>query len=206
MALVRNCSKLFSVAFFALALSACGPQERSEPSCNFVQNTQGQRVSWKEEAPVVLYIHKSVPTEFHDAILRAAQRWEASLGRPLFHFKGILEGDGPARDGVSAIYWMNQWDVAERSKEQARTTIYWTGNQIRESDLRINDRDFDFSATTQPKTGMVDLESLVVHELGHVIGLQHNGAGGSVMAESLASSVLRWNPQQVDVESAKCEY
>ena len=64
-----------------LFIQACGKKLDPQESCNFVQNSQLQRVYWKDRTPVKLYIHSSVPTEFYSSIELAVEEWNRTLGR-----------------------------------------------------------------------------------------------------------------------------
>ncbi len=198
-----------------------------EFSCGFVQNTYEERVSWKHNLPVVLYIHESVPKEFVPQIESAIKTWELAVGYPLFKMASAsLEGPlKPRQDGFNIIYWMDTWEDS-KDKEQGRTSIYWMGDQIKEADIRINAKDFTYytafsdssdlavstdtnnpqgsSSTTHPKS--IHFESLILHELGHVLGLSHTEQGNSVMAPTLAAATERSALAEVDVQSMRCEY
>jgi hypothetical protein len=199
----------------ALWLTACGqtladamnPSFDPENDCGFVQNIQGQRISWKSNLPVRIAIHSSVPSQFYPALEAAMRKWETATGRPMFQIVSYnVQGPlAPRQDGVSLIYWMNTWE-SNRASEQARASVYWVGDEIREADIRINAKDFSYYVN-QPTSGRdVHLESLVVHELGHVLGLKHKDTGGSVMATYLPSSTNRASVSKSDVESVRCEY
>lgn len=210
----------FRVAIVLVGLvmgQACGKIFEPEKACHFVQNSRVQRISWKEEVPVTIAIDESVPPEFHDGILLAMETWEKSLGKRLFAFGGIVSaGAGPTKDGQSVIHWSKEWGDGEKCQsasinksacEQARTTVYWMANQIYEADIAVNSANFEFSVSDIGETHKVDFESLMVHELGHVLGLSHNDeAGGSVMATSLAYAKLRREPTNEDLDSLRCEY
>lgn len=192
-------------------LVACGPKLQPQDSCNFVQNSQVQRVSWKGHLPISIWIHESVPAQFHPAVMRAMARWEYAIGRPVFKLGGIQKGEiATQRDNQNTIYWMNTWS-AGKTAEQARTTIFWTDATIDEADIFVNasligeQQVFDFSAT-DPSSSQVDFESLTLHELGHVLGLAHNTGERSVMNPNLASGLERRNVQGTDLNSLKCEY
>ena len=193
----------------ALGMQACSRKLTPEESCNFVQNPEQQRVSWNSRLPVKLFVHSSVPVEAYGAIDRAVAEFNTTLGggREIFHIvaKGADGDMNPKKEGTSMIYWFNTWD-ASRPTEQARTTIYWSGVQIFEADIRINALNFDFNLTENGTFSRLDLQSLLVHELGHGLGLAHNGTNGSVMNFSLNEGQDRRKIGAVDLSSLKCEY
>ncbi len=200
----RRLIAIFILACIGFGLQACGRKIKPEESCNFVQNSKAQRVSWAEATPAVLYIDDSVPAEFYSAIEAAIEEWNKARGRQILKIGGpILSTTGPAHDGANVIYWMKAWE-ADRTYEQARTTVYWADDRIFEADVRVNARDFNYSIGKE--TGRVDLTSLLVHEFGHVLGLVHIESTGSVMAKSLASNIERRVPSNEDLNSLRCEY
>jgi len=200
---------LWLTTAIAVALSpACSRPLKPQESCNFVQNSEQQRLSWEGQLPVRLYVHSSVPAEAYEAIDHAIVEYNQTLGGAQEIFKIVAKGVSgdlnPTRDGYSMIYWFNQWD-ANRPTEQARTTIYWTGSKIFEADIRIN-AEISYSFGVNTNASEVDLTSLLVHELGHVLGLAHNVSSGSVMNITLQEGHDRRKVGAVDMTSLKCEY
>jgi len=192
--------------FYLIVFEACGPKKTEEADCGFVQNVYGERISWKDTAPVGLYIHESFPAAMLPGLQKAMAHWEQVLGRPAFRIiQTGYQSTSPRQDGVNVIYWLNTWE-ADKATEQARTSVYWVGDQIREADVRINDKNFNLYLDT-PKSPMdVHLESLLLHELGHVLGLKHKDDSSSVMGTYLASSTTRVQVSPADRENLKCEY
>lgn len=187
-------------------LNACGTKPTPEASCNFVQNSEEQRISWGSQVPVVLYIDSSVPNEYVDDIKSAADTWNKNIGREVLKIGGYLDTKAdPAQDGKNVIYYLHTWED-DRSNEQARTTVYWAGDRIYEADVRINAKDFVFSSGSQLAPSQVDMQSLILHEFGHVLGLAHTTSPQSVMVKSLANDVERRNLSQFDDDSIRCEY
>ena len=106
-----------------LSIQACAP--KSQDDCGFVQNVYGERISWKGSIPITMYVHSSVPSEYHAAIQSAADVWEKQAGRKLFEIvtQPLTGPINPIKDGSNIIYLMKNWE-ADRSSEQARTSIY----------------------------------------------------------------------------------
>ncbi len=203
----RILSVLCILAFAAVSFVACQPKMKPEEDCNFVMSSQVQRVSWKRTVPITLYIHSSVPAEYRESIRMAATQWNFKMNKPFFMIQDGLESlpSESTKDGLNVIYWKTQWEDSKRN-EQARTTIHWRGDHITEADMNINAEDNIFAAFGEIAPGKVDFMSLIVHELGHVLGLQHIQGQESVMNPTLAQNTERVSPYQVDLNSLKCEY
>lgn len=210
---------LGSVLLVSGYLTSCSPTPQKD--CGFVQNIYGQRIAWKIKQPIKIYIHSSVPAELKPALQRAADTWSEQAGRKVFEFiedSSQLAG-GPSRDNKNAIYFLSEWE-SDRTSEQGRTSVYWAGDQIQEADIRINGADFSYyDQDTQALTGSAKLraqgmsardgysfEALLLHELGHFLGLRHREGGSTVMATHLAAYTNRTQLSQSDADSVRCEY
>ncbi len=204
--MVRKLLALSLLIAGTLALQACGAKKSPEDSCNFVQNGEQQRVSWGAQVPVIIYVDRSVPSVFYDSIARGVAEWNTRVGREIVKVGGwaVNTTGQPAQDGQNIIYMLSDWE-AEKSNEQARTTVYWAGDRIYEADIRINDRNFDFS-WGDPEPDKVDMQSLILHEFGHVMGLAHATTPQSVMARSLPNATKRRELSVADQNSIRCEY
>ena len=202
----KNLVKYLILFVSAVLLQSCGFEVEPEDPCNFVQNSKLQRVSWKGK-PAKMYIHNSVPSEYHKSIKDAAEVWNLEVGYEVISIESVVTGSGtPKQDGYNVIYWMSTWDENKKS-EQARTTIYWKGSHIYEADIRINAKHHRFSNAEEPLQTRVDFNSLMVHEMGHVLGLAHIPQGTqSVMQAYLSNGVERRNLFKVDENTLSCEY
>lgn len=187
--------------------SAFNRSYKPEFDCGFVQNVYGERISWKNNLPIAFHIHESVPLEFRSVIESSMRKWEQAAGRSLFKISS-MSYRGPAnprQDGLNVIYWMETWD-SNRPTEQGRTSVYWIGDEIRESDIRINAFNFKYYIDQPSSIKEVHFESLILHELGHVLGLKHMDEGDSVMGTYLSSSSERNTVSSSDTSSLQCEY
>lgn len=216
-------SKIFSLLFIlsiaAGYLSSCSPKPQND--CGFVQNIYGQRIAWKTSAPVKIYLGAGIPAELRPAIFRAAATWDAQVGRKVIE---LIEdstglGSAPSRDQKNAIYFLSEWE-SDRSSEQGRTSVYWAGDQIQEADIRINASNFSYydqnsqvlvGSYALKKSGQTardgySFEALLLHEMGHLLGLKHRDESASVMATHLAAFTDRVGLSAADQASITCEY
>ncbi len=197
---------------------SCSPQKQDD--CGFVQNVYGQRISWKLKNSVSLIIHSSVPSELRPAIYRAAATWEVQTGRKVFEISedSAKLSQSPQRDQKNGIYFLSDWE-SDRSSEQGRTSVFWAGDEIQEADIRINAADFSYYdknpkllfgslklSKDQKASEGYNFEALMLHELGHFLGLKHRADLGTVMATHLAAFTDRTHLAGTDQNSLACEY
>lgn len=202
----------------SVVFMGCQPKEQND--CGFVQNVYGQRITWKTKEPIEFVITSDVPQQLRSAIYRAAAKWEQRIGKKLFAItEDATKASGyPKKDGKNAIYFLPNWEKDKHS-EQGRTSVYWAADQIMEADIRINGYDFSYynedSKDLIKGLGIVNsfssnvgysFEALVLHELGHFLGLKHTDAQGSVMVTHLAANSDRTEPSSKDVDDMKCAY
>lgn len=176
-------------------------------SCNFVQNSQGLRVSWKSSTPVNFVINSSIPTQYDATIIKAATIWNNYLNADLIRvYRDNNLINPPGDDKNNIIYWMNEWP-SEQSLEQARTAIRWDISKLRDADIKINAKYFSYYIEGESNTeGKISLLSLMLHEMGHGVGLKHISNGSSVMQTHLANNTDRSIPAKIDIDSLGCEY
>ncbi len=200
-------------AAFLLAISlvvGCSPK-KAQDDCGFVQNVYGERISWKGQIPVPLTLHSNLDAAEIRAVESAIKIWEEFAGRPLFYLAGTdYSGSEHAKmDGVNVISKLKTWDPA-KPNEQGRTAMYWVSDQMKEADILLNASP-KFSLYTdfprsEPGKSDVHLESLLVHELGHVLGLKHNDETPGVMGTYLEAAEVRVALGEAEKASLACEY
>lgn len=200
---------ILAVVAIGVLMQACARKVKPEEPCHFVQNSIQQRVSWGQNLPVEMMVHESVPSQYYESIERAAEAWKHLMGREMIRIVQWNVGGSaiPEKDGYSMITMMDSWDT-NQNREQARTSVYWKGHQILEADIRINDKDFDFSVSEVVESSKVDLTSLVLHEMGHVLGLAHIEEDTSVMQSELSKGEDRRDIGESGPEfwALSCEY
>lgn len=179
-----------------------------EKSCGFIQNSLGQRVSWNEKMPVIFYFSSSVPEDYRISITKAAEEWNSATGKKIIQMQSeVIAADEWKSDGKNIIYWVDRPDVFTNPFIQAKSLIRWSGNMITDVDILVNAYDWSFRSDASLAEGILDLESLLVHEFGHALGLVHQNINKSVMFSNLAMETKRVTPfEKPDVEAIKCEY
>lgn len=214
--MTKRITKVLSGLFvLAITFTACdiGWVELGSSSCNFVTNSNGDRISWKTSLPVRFRLHESVPLEAYSSIYKAVDIWnQVSTKTVITIVSSNFKPSATTRDQIPAIYWMQSWE-SSKSLEQARTTVRWVQTQLVDADIKINAKDFQFFYDEEkPSYFKVDLVGVMVHEFGHALGFAHNDAVESVMYYQLRKGYERRNANKglvfsaSDVSSYQCEY
>ncbi len=115
------------------------------------------------------------PQAFSDAVGRATATWNA-VGLPVsFSAQGLTRSQPLEADGRSTIGFLDRPDQ-ERVLGAATFLLDATTGALLESDMYFNTR-FRWSTATAGEAGANDLESVALHELGHLLGLGHSAIG-----------------------------
>jgi predicted Zn-dependent protease len=204
---MRNTTKIVGLIVLLFFQIHCAPAASPQAACGFNQNPAGQRISWKANIPIKIYVDTSVPVELRDTVKSAINVWNTQLNKTVLVYAGEKSGTQPSHDNLNIIYWRSSWDQSSETSrdEQANTTIYYADNQLIEADIQVN-ASGTYLYSTSPNPSQVDLQSLLVHEIGHVLGMKHNQDEPSVMASKLSDGVQRRDLFSADVTNAKCEY
>ncbi len=204
--MMRNLAFFCVTLGFVILMSACAPQPEPEESCNFVQNSQGQRVSWKHRN-LSIGVDVNIPQRFRVAIEESLDEWEIQSNKSFFGSEIVdMQPSEVAKFDISFV-WRKDWEDDKRA-EQARTLIKYKGDDLYRAVIYINNEHNDFYVSEADKDSReVHMFSLLVHEVGHALGLDHIHTGHSVMETRLASGTERPLAQEdLAVASLSCEY
>lgn len=168
--------------FFLILCSCSSPDLK----VGMIRNGRGQTVLWPK-LPVVMYIDESVPKEYIPVIHRAAAVWNIDRERIRIENEQFTSDWG--HDKVNVIYWVKDWNFDPNI--QAVTSTYWIGRRYVEADIRVNSRNFTFYISNPTDPRAIHIETIFVHEFGHVLGLDHRTSRDSVMIPRLPSNYER---------------
>jgi len=180
-----------------------------EIECNRLYETtkNGKRLSWKGAVPVAFSIDKSIPAEFIPTIRSAMEAWNTAAGYTLFVIRdgasntiSALPADPSVRRKIS--------DHLRGGDAQIATTIYsYQANVIRRSQIFYDLTNSNFS-TRFLRLDSYDLAAVTMHELGHVLGLDHDTSSDfSIMRPTLRSyGFLTRSIDETSKRLLACEY
>ncbi|HUU33989.1 MAG TPA: carboxypeptidase regulatory-like domain-containing protein [Vicinamibacterales bacterium] len=113
---------------------------------------------------------------FTDAVGRAAATWMRTPGLPVsFSPQGLTRSQPLETDGRNTVGFLDRPDQ-ERILGSTSFLLDATTGEILESDIYFNTR-FRWSTAATGEAGSSDLESVALHELGHLLGLGHSAIG-----------------------------
>jgi Matrixin len=115
-------------------------------------------------------------TQLQQAVQAAFATWDgATTAQVSSQFVGFVQNNPTSGDGATTIGFQNRPDL-DRTLGATSFMIDTVSGAIVESDIFFNTA-FPWSVSAQGETGFFDLQSIAVHEIGHLHGLAHSAMG-----------------------------
>lgn len=182
---MRRCRA--SLLLLALLLTTSSAAQAYVPSTS--TSPAATPLRWTDSNCIVLRINSVGSDDIQDgsdvaAIKSAVQRWHDAIASCSYLRFSLLDDSPTAKaayDQESTIVWVESgWkSVLEHdpSATALTTVVFIDGGErdgkLIDADMELNGEFFRFSAGAAGVSGKMDVENTVVHELGHVLGLDH---------------------------------
>jgi hypothetical protein len=133
---------------------------------------------WCQQNPMGedFYINTGVTADQKSAMVGAALTWNSSGACFQFSNGGTSEVTGTKLDGTNIIYWDSQLD-----DQTLGQTTYWFNTStgcLLEADCGFNDK---LSWSTTGDGSAYDIQTCMLHELGHYLSLDHSKNADAIM-------------------------
>lgn len=168
--------------FATFALSGLLTQAYPAPTRDGIAMTStGKTRKWKS-LPVRICLSKDLPSNIAPALKFAAQTWNESFPKPLFDVNctARITSFEAQNSAEHTVFWVRKgFGKTGDPLALARTLTSYDedSGELLDADILLNAESFDDWSSMK-----VDLRSVLIHELGHVLGIQHlNVSTESVM-------------------------
>jgi len=183
---------LGTAVLVAAALLAMPARGADDPTCKYRILAPG--LHWSGNTMSWYYASTGQPAwadanQMVTLIQQAMNAWSSQCGVQ-FSYLGVTPQQATVQDGASIIGWVSTLASA------ANTSWYMRAGLMTEADIQLNATANGSAAAAYP---------MILHELGHAIGLDHSEVQASVMAGPPASPAFSYATNLTGDDVAACQ-
>ncbi len=192
-------NKIVLIIFICLNFMGCTFENRKPnlleldlSTCSgFQKNQKKQTTYWGKNFPIQYQVSD---TELSEASEKATEIWNQALG-----FEAFRISDSQS---LNKILFHKNWD--ESLLNPGSNILIEYDGAVYSSQIILNQENYDFGLNLE--INKIDLISVLIHEMGHSLGLAHIDSTDSIMSESLSKGqVVRYIGDQ-DITNVLCAY
>ncbi|MGE3610923.1 MAG: matrixin family metalloprotease [Bacteriovoracaceae bacterium] len=211
----------------ALSVVACVPAPKTTTTTSGSAVNSSAPYIWTSSFPKDVHISNAFSAGEVTKITNMGTAWKTAVNNHETFFNlsvsrateitPVTNLDAFYNDGILAIYKASAaWPSGLPSYALAVTQLYGrrynTGQsneyvQIEHADIILNEKDYDFDTTMDSND--FDLQTVILHEMGHFLGLQHNttaGRANTVMYPNINGDESKRTPLQADIDVLTSNY
>ncbi|MFA6111977.1 MAG: matrixin family metalloprotease, partial [Candidatus Latescibacterota bacterium] len=145
---------------------------------------------WRTPERIPFLLHRAGSTDLtaettHRLLRESFAAWDAvPTARVGFLDRGLSSSRGPSSgDRLNLLYFDETNAYLKAPPESGvialtRLTSNELTGEIQDADITFNGQDFAFSEATELPEGAVNLKDVAIHEIGHLLGLDHTPLDG----------------------------